>query len=56
MKIHNLFADYINNYFSEIGPKLAEKHDIAWNFEGQESHMPMPDIIVTEKVVVEVIK
>ena len=49
-------ADYINNYFSDIGPKLAEKHDKEWNFEGQVSDTPMPDIVVSEEIVVAVIK
>ena len=49
-------ADFINNFFSEIGPKLAESHDKDWFFEGPECETPMPDIVINEDEVKTVIK
>ena len=27
-------AENINTFFAEIGPKLAERHDLEWEFMG----------------------
>ena len=31
----NEVADHINNFFTQIGPKLAEKHKRAWDYAGE---------------------
>lgn len=48
-------ADYINKFFSEIGPKLAEKHTSPWVFDGTIVNEIMPDVDIEEDEVCEVI-
>ena len=37
-------ADYINNFFVNIGPKLAERYDMNWDFDGTKSEVILDDI------------
>ena len=37
-------ADYINNFFVNIGPKLAQRYDETWNYEGTRSETILDDI------------
>ena len=38
-------ADFINNYFVNIGPKLAKKYDIPWNFNGEKAEVVLDEIV-----------
>ena len=44
-------ADYMNNFFATIGPKLAEGFIDQWNFEGVESQVELQDFQIEEEEV-----
>ena len=44
-------ADYVNKYFTGIGPKLAEKLVDPWEFKGTPCMNAMPDIVVNKNMV-----
>ena len=37
-------ANYINDYFVQIGPKLAQQYDLEWNFNGERADIVLDDI------------
>ena len=37
-------ANYINEYFVQIGPKLAQRYDLDWNYNGVQSDTTLDDI------------
>ena len=41
---HNGTADFINNFFTNIGPKLAMKNNDVWNFNGNHTDVILNDI------------
>ena len=49
-------SGFIDTFFSEIGPKLAEKHNSEWSFGGTIIEETMPDIIIDDNEVLKVIK
>ena len=48
-------SEYINSFFTGIGPKLAEKHKSTWSFEGQPCEHEMPAMEFLESDVLKVI-
>ena len=49
-------SEFINEFFTGIGPKLAQKHNNAWSFSGQPCMNEMPKMEIDESEVVKVIK
>ena len=39
-------ATYINNYFANIGPKLAENFSKPWHYTGERTNLRLDDIII----------
>ena len=48
--------DFINDYFSNIGPKLAETLNEPWVYNGMHSENQLPDIVTNEDEVKSLIK
>ena len=46
-------ADYINNYFSEIGPNLAKAFSTPWSFDGTHIHESVPNFETTTDEITE---
>ena len=49
-------SSFINEFFTGIGPRLAETHVKEWVFKGTECNTLMPDIDVSEFEVVKAVK
>ena len=49
-------ANYINNYFSEIGPNLAQQFNNNWSYDGEEIDNILPDFSVNEREVINICK
>ena len=49
-------STYINEFFTNIGPNLAKKHNENWSFTGKACDTLMPDIAVDEEEVVKIAK
>ena len=49
-------AEYINTYFSEIGPTLARAHVSEWSFDGTECDEPMADMAIDTDEVIKIVK
>ena len=49
-------AEFINNYFTNIGPNLANKFTTKWSFDGEPTRTSMPDMAVTTDQILKFIK
>ena len=36
-------ADFINEYFVNTGPKIAQQYDTEWNFNGDKAEISLDD-------------
>ena len=48
--------DFINDYFINIGPKLAQGYDEVWSYDGETVPMSIGDIVTNEVEVIKLIK
>ena len=48
--------DYINRFFTNIGPELAKGKDFPWVYQGERVHEDIPDIETTREEVVKLCK
>ena len=49
-------ADYINNFFLEIGPKLAASLDSTWEYKGVIADENIKDIEATQEEIIDISK
>ena len=52
----NRTAEYINDFFTNIGPKLAKKFDKEWDYFGSESENVIGKIKLTRGQIVQILK
>ena len=49
-------ANYINDFFTHIGPNLAKKCDRDWNYEGHTCDHALSDITTSQEEVIKICK
>ena len=49
-------ADYINDFFVKIGPKLAQRYDDEWEYYGDRSNQTLDDMITNTDEIIKLCK
>ena len=49
-------AGHINSFFAEVGPRLAENHQLPFEFKGVRCEVDMPDLVFSDDDIVKCIK
>ena len=49
-------AEFINSFFANIGPELAQQHQLPWEFRGERCEEDMPDVNFTDEQIIKCVQ